>query len=128
MLRSVTLSLALSVLAAACALVEPPAPPGTYMVQIDVRNERPKSVPFTVYFGGQPRGDAVQPPSVPAGPSRTAVTLYLPLADDWEIAIDNGDIGAITGQGFDPTFRRECPLVIDIPATGDWRFGCASTP
>ena len=31
--------------------------------------------------------DAAQPPSVPAGPSRTAVTFYLPLADDWEIAI-----------------------------------------
>ena len=125
-MRSVTFGIALSVLAAACALVEPPPPPGTYMVQIEVRNERPNPMPFTVYFGGQPRGDAVQPPSVPAGPSRTAVTFYLPLADDWEIAI--GDIGGITGQGVDPTFRRECPLVIDIPATRDWGFGCASTP
>ena len=125
MLRSVTLGLALSVLATACALVEPPAPPGTYMVQIEVRNERPSSVPFTVYVRGQPRGDAVQPQSVPAGPSRTAVTFYLPIADDWEIAIgDTGDIGAITGQGFDPSFRRDCPLVIELPATGDWGFGC----
>jgi hypothetical protein len=121
-LRSVTLGVAFFVVAAACALVEPPAPPGTYMVQIEVRNERPNPMPFTVYFGGQPRGDAVQPPSVPAGPSRTAVTFYLPLANDWEIAI--GDIGGITGQGFDPTFRRECPLVIELPATGDWGFGC----
>lgn len=122
--RAVTLSLAVSLLSAACALVEPPPPPGTYAVQMEVRNEWPDSVPFTVYFGGQPRRDAVRPPSVPGGPSRTAVTFYLPLADDWEIAIKNGDLGAITGQGFDPTFRRECPLVMELPRSGDWRFGC----
>jgi hypothetical protein len=127
-LRSVTLGLALSVLAAACALVEPPAPPGTYMVQIEVRNEQPNPVRFAVYVRGQPLAAAVQPPSVPAGPSRTAVTFYLPIADDWDIAIDGGDIGGITGQGVDPTFRRECPLVIELPATGDWQFGCGSTP
>ena len=91
------------------------------MVQIEVRNERPNPMPFTVYFGGQTRGDAVQPPSVPAGPSRTAVTFYLPLADDWEIAMGGETLGGITGQGFDPTFRRECPLVIEHP--GDGRLG-----
>ena len=38
MLRSVTLGLALSVLAEACALVEPPIPAGTRAFQVDVRN------------------------------------------------------------------------------------------
>ena len=39
-LRSVTLGVALSVLAAACALVEPPIPAGTTLLRAIVRNER----------------------------------------------------------------------------------------
>lgn len=124
-LRSVVLCVAIPFLAAACALTEPPAPPGTYKVEIEVRNEWPNPVPFKVLVGGQPRSAAVQPSSVPAGPSSTIVTFYLPIADAWEIAIgDNSDIGAMTGQGFDPAFSRECPLVIDLPRSGNWGFGC----
>ena len=53
------------------------------------------------------------------------MTFYLPIADDWEIAIgDTGDIGSITGQGMEQTFKRECPFVIELPVTGDWSFGC----
>jgi hypothetical protein len=125
MLRSVTLGVALSVLASACALTEPPPPPGTYMVQMEVRNEWPNPVPFTVVIRGQQRPDAVRPPSVPAGPSNTVVTFYLPIADVWEIGIGHdAELGGMTGQGFDPTFRRECPLVMELPRTGDWGFGC----
>ena len=110
----------------ACVLVEQPPPPGTYAVQIEVRNDRLDPVPFTVYAGGQPRGNAVQPPSGPVGPSRTAVTFYLPIADDWEIAIGYmGDIGSITGQGMEQTFKRECPIPSSSSQRrGDWSFGC----
>jgi hypothetical protein len=38
MLRSVTLGLAVSLLSAACALVEQPPPPGTRMFQAEVRS------------------------------------------------------------------------------------------
>ena len=130
-LRSVTLGLALSVLAADCALVgrrHRQGPTWFRSRSVTSGQSRCRSRFTSVAGPAEPQGQppSAQPPSVPAGPSRTAVTFYLPLAGDWEAAI--GDIGGINGQGFDPTFRRECPLVIDIPATGEWRFGCAALP
>ena len=65
MLRAVALGVALSVLAVACALVEPPAQADTFMIQGQARNLRLYPVPITVLI---PDGDlpgAVQPPSLP---------------------------------------------------------------
>ena len=127
MLRSVTLGVALPVIVAACALVEPPAPPGTYAVQMEVRNEWPKPVPFTVSFDDQPRADAVRPPSVPGGPSSTIVTFYLPVAGNWGIDIGEPgeDFGGIGGTGIEENLRPECQPVIELKANRQFDFsGC----
>ena len=69
MLRPVILGLVLSVLAVACALVEPPAPPGTFVVQGVVRNLRAEPVklevrtptgPSAACIAGDPYGKAIR--------------------------------------------------------------------
>ena len=97
MLRSVTLGLALSLLAAACALVEPPVPAGTRPVQGEVRNMRAHAVELVVRMpAGEMRG-AVQPALLPAR-STTDVTFYIPITGDWTIL--NGDEELFTGEEF----------------------------
>ncbi len=86
MLRSVTLGVVLSVLAAACALVEPPVPAGTVTVQGEVRNERgPVELGVTTPTGVVP--DAVKPASLPAD-STTQVTFFVPATGEWSITVD----------------------------------------
>ena len=78
-LRSVTLSVVLSILAAACALVEP-APSGTSL-QISVRN----SMGPVVLTVTRPNGDlagAVRPASPPAGVT-TDVMFDVPSGVWW---------------------------------------------
>ena len=111
MLRSVTLSVALSVLAAACALVEQPVPPvplGTTPVQVQVRNlsDAPVGELGVKVRGGMQH--AAQPPSVP-GDSTTTVTFYVPNDGEWWIAV-NG-IGVVEGQDFQGLRRNEACLI-----------------
>jgi hypothetical protein len=120
--RSVILGIALSVLTAACALVEPP-PPGTYMIQAVVRNESLRPTEFTVSLpGGRVLQGAVQPPSVPAGPSITNMTIRLPLDGQWQIDIP--EWGEIEGRDFNGFLALKCPLVINLEADGAWGWGC----
>ena len=81
MLRSVTLGLVLSVLAAACALVEPPREART----IQVRTDGPVELTVTTPTGGLP--GAVQPASLQTG-STTTVTLYVPAGGNWAITVN----------------------------------------
>ena len=129
MLRSVTLGVVLSVLAAACALVEPPVPAGTYAMEAEVRNDTARPVDFSVVrtVGGvfkEIKG-AVQPASIPAGPSTTNVTFFLPTDRQWVIRIP--EWGEIEGKDFDSFLRLQCrPLFIHLEANGAWGWpGCA---
>ncbi len=133
MLRSVTLGFALSILAAACALVEPPVPAGTYPMPAEVRNSSAHPVEFIVVRavggalpGGNKIAGAVQPASVPAGPSTTRVTFHLPTDGQWVIPIP--EWGEIEGKDFDSFLALQCrPLSIHFDAGGGWGWpGCAS--
>ena len=130
MLRSVTLGVALSVLAAACALVEPPVPAGTYPMEAEVRNSsaRPWNSRVVRALGGAlPGADviagAVQPAVVPAGPSSTKVIFYLPTDGQWLIRIP--EWGEIEGKDFDSFRAQQCgPLSINFDADGGWGWDC----
>ena len=141
MLRSVTLSLALSVLAAACALVEEPVPPGTFRLQGEVRNMRARPVEIRVRTPAGALPNAVQPASVPAH-TTADVTFYIPLAGDWTMdAVVHAEDGARhTGQGaIHFAFVLEgraiqdvwilpgfflCTLGIEVAADGGFGYGC----
>ena len=135
MLRSVTLSVALSGLAAACALVEPPLPAGTYPMEAEVRNSSALPVEFSVVRavggalpGGNEIAGAVQPASVPAGALSAKVIFYLPTGGEWLINIP--DWGEIEGKDFDSFLALQCrPLQIYFDADGGWGWpGCTRSP
>ena len=122
-LRSITLGVAISVLAAACALVQPPPPPGTVAVQAEVRNARGPVELTVVTTPGNVLPGAVQPAALPAG-STTDVTFYVPIGGQWWIAI-NG-FNEIEGAEFSKHMRVGCQFEIDLQAHGELGYGCLS--
>lgn len=95
-MRSLTLGIALSILAAACALTEPPLPPGTVTLQIQVRNQSDEPLgELGVKVRGGVLPNAAQPPWVPAN-SATMVTFFVPVSDEWWLAVDG--IGIVVGE------------------------------
>jgi len=125
-LRSVSFGLALAVLAAACALVEPPMPANTFMVKVEVRNMRPGPVALEVRTPTGVLPGAVQPASLPAGPSSAIVTYHLPVDGEWSIAV-NGD-AFIASADFGPDIRQGCTLGIELSADGSSTHGCDVWP
>jgi hypothetical protein len=125
-LRSLTFCLAISVVAAACALVEPPIPAGTFMVQGEVRNMRAGPVQLEVRTPAGVLPGAVQPATLPAGPSTAHLTYYLPITGEWSIAV-NGDAFIASGD-FGPDIRQGCTLGIELSADGSSTHGCNVWP
>ena len=124
MLRSVTLSVALSVLAAACALFEPAPPPGTVPTQARVTNLEKFPVELAVEMPTGVLSGAVVPASLPAG-GTAQVTFYLPPRGDWWITVNGSDMYAAAdiremGSG-------RCTLDMEVSADGHGGLGCAST-
>ena len=76
--------------------------------------------------GGSEIAGAVQPESVPPGPSTTTVIFYLPTDGEWLINIPG--YGEIEGKDFDSFLRLQCrPLSIHFDGEGAWGWpGCAS--
>ena len=122
MLRSVAVAVgvALSVLAAACALIEAPPPAGTVMVQVQVRNVSDAPLgELGVKVRGGVLPNSAQPPWVPAD-STTVVTLHVPISDEWWIAV-NG-IGVVVGERARRLPRSEC---LEFTTNTVATFGCA---
>jgi len=115
MLRSVTLSLALPVLAAACGLVQPPPPPDTRMVQIEVRNMRghPTALAVTTLTG--PLLGAAQPALLHAN-STANVTFYIPSGGDWWIKVN--EAYEIQRADLGPLLEQGCAISIELQVTG----------
>lgn len=120
-LRSVTLGVVLSVLATACALVEPPVPVDTYVLQGWVRNltGHPVALHVVACCSGVHSG-AAQPASVPAH-TEANVTYYVPLGGDWSIWADNI---MIAGNDLIGSFGEECTLGVELAADGSSETGC----
>ena len=125
MLRSVTLSLALAVLAAACALVTPAPPANTRMIQAHVRNTTTRPVELTVTTPAGVLPGAVQPTStVPAG-TTTELILYVPLGGNWAVATNGNDTFTNTDVELDPELRG-CRLNLRLLDEG-LTLGCLKT-
>ena len=114
-LRAVTIGVALSVLAAACALLEQPPPAGTRMVQIEVRNmrEHPTDLGVTTLSGPLP--GAAQPASLQAQ-STSTVTFHIPMTGDWWIKVN--DAYEIPRADLGPLIEQGCSIVIGLHANG----------
>ena len=83
--RLPVLVLASALLVAACALVDPPAPAGTVMLQINVNNQfgRPVDVGVTA-------GEA-RPSTVPAK-TKGDVQFFVPMGRPWTITVNRQDL------------------------------------
>jgi hypothetical protein len=130
-LRAVIPGLALSVLAAACALVEPPPPPGTRVINAEVHNlmARPAELTVRPAAGMAPGAaipGAVQPPLLPGG-STTDVTLYVPMAGRWWIFLQNSNV-VIAGENIDELFDPGCTIVIEFSADESASLWCTGPP
>ena len=91
-MRRLALGIAVSVLAAACALVDPLPPPGTILVQLEVHNGATRPADLGITSGAnRPVPDAVQPPSLPPG-ATADVRFYVPMTSDWTITVNNQDL------------------------------------
>ena len=124
MLRSITLSVALSVLPAACALVEPPAPAGTRPFQAHVRNPRPVPAELTITTPDGMLPGAVQPPaSVPAF-SEALVTFHVPIRGDWAFAVNGDD--QLGWEELTPNIGV-CTMEF-VMRDGDFSFSCLRAP
>ena len=122
MLRAVALSVAVFVLATACALVEPPAPPaGTRPVQAHVYNMLQDPVEITVRTPAGVLPGAVQPRSRVEAFSTTDVTLYVPFEGQWTIARNDNEM--ISSVDLAPQLEEGCTVTISIRPTG-WGWGC----
>ena len=125
MLRSVTLGIAMSVLAAACALVEPPPPPGTAMTVAQVTNSDPFEVELAVTTPSGVLPGAVQPSRLPAR-GTDDVTFYLPIAGEWTITV-NGT-AMFFREDIHPIGGCPTPLQMDVSTGGAGGVGCSTTP
>jgi hypothetical protein len=132
-LRSVNLGIALSVLAAACALVEPPPPPGTRVINAEVHNLMARPAGLTVrpaagMIPGAAIPGAVQPPLLP-GRSTTNVTFYVPMAGRWWIFLQNSNV-VISGENIDELVDVDpgCTLFLEFSADESVTLACPGPP
>ena len=92
MLRRLALGIAVSFLAAACALMDPLPPAGTILVQLEVHNAAPRPAELGVTSGaGGPLSGAVQPPSLPPG-ATADVRFFVPMTSGWTITVNKQDL------------------------------------
>ena len=122
MLRSVTLGLMLAVLAAACALVEEPVPPGTIPLQLQVRNER-GPVELALRTPSGVLAGAVRPATLPAK-TTTNVTFYAPPGNWW---IDVNGSTDFAGVDLSGTIREGCTPSIASATCTRWPPSASAT-
>ena len=128
MLRAVALSVAVFVLAAACALTTPPPPAGTIPIHVEVHNMMARAAELTVRppagaVPGPPLPGAVQPPSLPAG-STTDVTFWVPTVGRWWIFLQDSNV-VFSGEEIDELVDVGCTIFIEFSADELAQFGCA---
>jgi hypothetical protein len=121
MLRPLVLALASGLLVAACALVDPPAPAGTVMLQLKVNNQfgLPVDVAVTTATGAY-AGEA-RPPTVPAM-TASDVQFFVPIGRPWTITVNDQDLI------LDSDVRGRTGIIrdigIDVDQTGATSWWC----
>ena len=127
MLRAGALGVALAVLAAACALAEPPPPAGTRVVRAQVESEWPQPITPVVNTAAGAMQGAVQPATLQPR-STTMVSFYVPITGEWSITFNPGveingiDIDRNSNRG--PKGGCTIPSII-IGDDGGYGQGCA---
>ena len=127
MLRAGALGVALAVLVAACALVEPPPPNGTRLVQAEVKSEWPQPITPVVKTPAGVMSGAVQPATL-LPRSTTMVSFYVPITGEWSVAFNPGvEIGGIDlDQNYNRTSKGGCTIPsIQIGDDGGYGQACA---
>jgi hypothetical protein len=127
MLRAGALGVALGVLAAACALVEPPPPAGTRVVQAQVESEWPQPITPVVRTPAGVMQGAAQPATLPPR-STTLVSFYVPITGEWSIGLNPGV--EVNGVDLDRNSNRGSKGGCTIPSIvigndGSYGQGCA---
>jgi len=127
MLRAGALGVALAVLAAACALVEPPPPAGTRVVEAQVESEWPEPITPVVRTPAGVIQGAAQPASLQPM-STTMVRFYAPITGEWSVGFNPGT--EIPGRDLDRSYNRSskggCTIpLITIGNDGSYGEGCA---
>jgi len=120
MLRSVTLGVALSIMAAACALGDPPPPPGTRQFQVEVRNLRASPAQVTVTTPAGELPGAAQPALLPAG-SVTDLTVQVPADGKWSVRFD-GEV-VLAWDWANPKIGK-CEIRLELTLGGNFGAGC----
>jgi|SoiMethySBSTD1v2_1073268.scaffolds.fasta_scaffold598413_1 hypothetical protein len=127
MLRAGALGVALAVLAAACALAEPPPPAGTRVVQAQVESDWPQPITPVVKTPAGTMQGAVQPATLPPR-STTTMTFYVPITGEWSVTFNPGvEIGGIDlDRNYNRGSKGGCTIPsIIIGDDGSYGQGCA---
>jgi hypothetical protein len=125
-MRPRLLAMLVAVLLGACALVQPPPPPGTQAIPVPVliRSSRPVDIAVTSAPSREALPGAVAPASLP-GKSITQVTFYVPAQGTWLIVVNGKHY--IEPQSFFEATRPGCTmsLFVTFEAMG---VSCVSDP
>jgi hypothetical protein len=122
MVRPFVLALASALLLAACALVDPPVPAGTVMIQINVTNQFHQPVELGVINGSNSYAGEARPPTIPAK-TRGDVQFFVPVGGPWTITVNgqhlilDSDVRGRTGIIRD--------IGIDVDQTGSTSWWCS---
>jgi hypothetical protein len=122
MLRAAVTGLAMTVLVSACALVEPPPPPGTTRLVAEVTNTEPFEVELAVTTPSGILAGVVQPSRLPPRGTGT-VTFYVPSSSrDWTITVNGTDM--FYGEDIDLRGCTGGTLYMEVSAKGGGGIGC----
>jgi hypothetical protein len=126
MLRAAVVGLAMSVLVSACALIEPPPPPGTTPFPAQVTNLDPFGVELAVTTPNGNLAGAVAPRLLPAH-GIGDVTFYVPITDSaWTITVNGTPMFIATDIDL-----RGCvggTHYMEVSADGHGGIGCRMPP
>ena len=120
-MKVAALSMALAILAAACSLVDPPPPPGTHMVEAQVKSEWPQAISPVLKTPAGEIEHAIQPATLQPR-SMTNVRFYVPITGQWTIAFNPGV--EIPSRDFDGLAKVGCTPIIVIGDDGSYAYGC----
>ena len=123
MVRALLVAVAIWVVAA-CSLAEPPPPPGTRLLSVEVQNGFGLPAQLSVQTGRGIIQGAAQPPTV-APRSTALVDFFVPLSPEWTISVNSQPV--VMGLDLNVGVSIDAgDIVIGIDPEGGtfWRCKC----